>query len=137
MKTLLTTTTLLLALASPATAKPIHLGFGEAPERTAQPLVLVADVTAPPAAVPEAPVRAERAEHTVFGLPKNVGPVDRVIRTALGAALVGVGIWGLTSDEHLSSTTSGILIGVSAIPFATAATGYCPVYQLFGIDRTF
>ncbi len=136
MKTLLTTT-LLLALSSPAIAKPTHLGFGDAPTRTAQPLVLVADVTEPPAALPEAPVRAERTERTIFGLPKNIGPVDRVFRTALGAALVGAGIWGLTSDEHLSSTTSGILIGVSAIPLATAATGYCPVYQLFGIDRTF
>jgi hypothetical protein len=136
MKTLLTTTTLLLAFTSTAMAKPIHLGFGDAPARTARPLVLVADVADQPAALPEAPVRAA-PERTIFGLPKNVGPVDRVLRTALGAALVGAGIWGLTSDEHLSSTTSGILIGVSAIPFATAATGYCPVYQLFGIDRTF
>jgi hypothetical protein len=30
-----------------------------------------------------------------------------------------------------------VLVGVSAIPFATAATGYCPIYQLFGVDYTF
>ncbi len=48
----------------------------------------------------------------------------------------GAGIYGLTSGE-LSDTTSGVLVGVSAVPFATAATGYCPLYQLFGIDRSF
>lgn len=55
----------------------------------------------------------------------------------IGSALLGVGIWGLSTSGHLSETTSGVLVGVSAIPFATAATGYCPIYQLFGVDYTF
>jgi hypothetical protein len=50
---------------------------------------------------------------------------------------LGVGTWGLSTSGHLSETTTGILVGVSAIPFATAATGYCPIYQLFAVDYTF
>jgi hypothetical protein len=37
----------------------------------------------------------------------------------------------------MGTTTSGILAGVSVIPFATAATGYCPLYQVFGVDYSF
>jgi Protein of unknown function (DUF2892) len=87
------------------------------------------------APMPEPSERSDRTT-TIFGLPKNVGTGDRILRTVIGAGLAGAGIYGLTSGE-LSNTTSGVLLGVSAVPFATAATGYCPVYQLFGIDRSF
>ena len=73
---------------------------------------------------------------TIFGLPKNVGTGDRVLRTLVGVGLAGAGIYGLTGGDW-SSTTSGVLLGVSAVPLATAATGYCPLYQLFGIERSF
>lgn len=141
MKTLLALS-VVLASSSLAVAEPIHLGFGDRP----------APIAARPLAIAALPARSivsedgggtplaaapPRAETTIFGLPKNVGPGDRVLRTVIGAALLGTGIWGLSSSAHLSNTASGILIGVSAVPFATAATGYCPLYQAVGLDRSF
>jgi len=135
MKTL--APTLLLLLTATAAADP---GTEvRAPAR----LLTIASLPPPPVVATHdgEPLAAEpRAEEerprTIFGLPKNVGTGDRVLRTFVGAALLGTGIWGLAGGD-LSSTTSGILMGVSAIPLATAATGYCPVYQLLGIDHTF
>ncbi|MBK7075623.1 MAG: DUF2892 domain-containing protein [Myxococcales bacterium] len=69
-------------------------------------------------------------------MPKNVGTVDRVVRTVIGLGLAGTGVYGLATGD-LSDTTSGVLMGVSAVPFATAATGYCPLYQVLGIDTQF
>ena len=138
MRALSFSTIILGGLAATAAADPATLAFDRAtPPRHA--LVFTASLTAQdpasaPAVVPDAP--RERAT-TVFGLPKNMGPIDRVARAAIGSALLGVGIWGLSTSGHLSNTTSGVLVGVSAIPFATAATGYCPLYHLFGVDYTF
>jgi hypothetical protein len=54
---------------------------------------------------------------------RNVGLADRIIRTAIGIAVVAVGIayhswWGL----------------VAVVPLATAAVGFCPLYSLLGIS---
>lgn len=55
---------------------------------------------------------------------RNVGTIDRVIRVALGAALVAlalasvIGIWGY----------------LGFIPLLTGVAGTCPAYQLFGIS---
>lgn len=73
---------------------------------------------------------------TIFGLPRNVGPVDRVLRTVIGLGLVGLGAYGLASDEF-STTASGVMLGVSAVPLLTAATAYCPLYQALGVDESF
>lgn len=78
----------------------------------------------------------EPARTTVFGLPKNVGPVDRVFRIAVAATLVGVGSYRLANDSP-NRGLSWALVGVAAIPAATGAAGYCPLYQLLGIDNTF
>lgn len=126
---------LVALIAAPVAAEPISLRFERPTTPAVRPLVLTAaadpggnaDVTLP---LPAAPQR----ERTVFGLPRNVGTVDRIIRVAVGATLVGLGAWGLSSDEHLGDTASYVLMGASAIPFATAATGYCPLYQALGID---
>lgn len=139
MKTL--AAALILLSTSIAAAEPGNLGFGERAPLAPRPLT-VAALPAPVVAEDGGGVTfpaAEPAERprTIFGLPKNVGPGDRVLRTVVGVALLGTGIWGLTSDDHLSDTTSGVLMGVSAVPLATAATGYCPLYQLVGIDRSF
>jgi hypothetical protein len=75
-------------------------------------------------------------ETTVFGLPKNMGPGDRIIRGLIAATLIGIGTYGFASKD-LSPTLSGTLMGVSLIPAATAATGYCPLYQVFGLDYSF
>lgn len=53
----------------------------------------------------------------------NVGKTDKSIRIILGAVIAIAGIyyqslWGL----------------VAIVPFATAFTGFCPVYSLFGIN---
>ncbi|MCC7380807.1 MAG: DUF2892 domain-containing protein [Deltaproteobacteria bacterium] len=69
-------------------------------------------------------------------MPQNMGPVDRIARGVIAAGLIGLGSYGLAS-ENFSPAASGVLLGVSVIPLLTAATGYCPLYHLFGIDETF
>jgi hypothetical protein len=140
MRTLLLATTLIAGLVSPVLAEPTSLSFDQ-PVRHPHALVYTASLAAPTSetAPPIATTPDTGREHgtTIFGLPKNMGPGDRIARAVIGSALLGVGIWGLSTSGHLSDTTSGVLVGVSAIPFATAATGYCPLYQLFGVDYTF
>lgn len=75
-------------------------------------------------------------ETTIFGLPLNEGPVDRTLRFLVGAGLAGAGVYGLTT-KNISPEISWGLVGFSAIPFATSATGYCPIYQVFGLKYTF
>ncbi|MBK9518507.1 MAG: DUF2892 domain-containing protein [Anaeromyxobacter sp.] len=69
-------------------------------------------------------------------MPKNIGPVERVARLAVAATLVGVGTYRLANDSP-NTGLSWALVGVAAVPGATGATGYCPLYQLLGIDNTF
>lgn len=73
---------------------------------------------------------------TVFGLPKNVGPVDRAFRVAVAATLVGIGSYRLANGSS-NEALSWAMVGVAAVPASTGATGYCPLYQLLGIDNTF
>lgn len=73
---------------------------------------------------------------TLFGLPVNEGPIDRTLRAVVAAGLIGTGIYGL-STGNINTPVSATLLGVAAIPTLTAATGYCPLYSLFGIDYTF
>jgi len=54
---------------------------------------------------------------------RNLGLADRIIRTALGVAIIAVAVayhswWGL----------------VAAVPLLTAAVGFCPLYSLLGIS---
>lgn len=131
--------TALCAISIAASASTALAGPGTAPATPHVDLRLTRDVaSAEPVAAEPAPALAEPAppRTTIFGLPRNVGPVDRVLRTVIGVGLAGLGAYGLASDE-LSATTSGILLGVSAIPLLTAATAYCPLYQAFGIDESF
>lgn len=135
MHTPIVATLLVAATAATAAAEPITTLAFERPTHQPRSLVLASNVAAPEAApLADAPKPREK---TIFGLPKNMGPIDRVARAAIGTALLGIGIWGLSSDQHLSDTTSYVLMGVSAVPFATSATGYCPLYQLVGVDHTF
>lgn len=120
-----------IAVAAPAFADD-HVDFGRArPRRTAAVAPLPGEAGLAPMPEP-GPAR----ETTIFGLPRNVGTVDRVVRTVIGLGLAGTGVYGLATGD-LGDTTSGVLLGVSAVPFATAATGYCPLYQVLGIDTTF
>ncbi len=56
---------------------------------------------------------------------ENVGPIDRIVRIAIGIALLAlvfVGphtLWGL----------------FGLVPLATGIWGYCPLYQLLHLER--
>lgn len=75
-------------------------------------------------------------ETTIFGLPLNEGPIDRTMRVTVGLGLLGAGIYGL-STKAISPEISWSMVGVSAVPLATGASGYCPIYQLFGLRYSF
>ncbi len=53
---------------------------------------------------------------------KNVGGIDRLIRLALGLALIA---WGYTAQNWLGA--------IGLVPLLTAAIGWCPAYAPFGI----
>lgn len=117
--------TLAVAAPSAARADTADLSLGPTVEKLALSLQLGAAAAAPV----EKPT-------TIFGLPKNMGPIDRGLRIALAATLVGVGAYRLSNDSP-NDGLSYALMGVAAVPAATGATGYCPLYQLLGIDNSF
>jgi len=57
-------------------------------------------------------------------LRKNEGPLDRILRVALGGALLSLAFLG-------PQTPWGYL---GAIPLVTGLLGSCPLYQLLGIS---
>ena len=60
---------------------------------------------------------------------KNMGTTDRAVRGVVGVgAVVASGMIGF-------STAGGIvLLALAAIMALTAASGYCPVYRLLGVE---
>lgn len=80
------------------------------------------------------PVAAART--TVLGLPLNMGPVDRILRGVIAATLVGIGSYRLATNQP-SPGWSVAFLAIALIPTATAATGYCPLYQAAGLDSSF
>lgn len=60
---------------------------------------------------------------------KNMGVIDRVLRTTL-AVIVGI----LYFTGQLTGTAA-IILGVFAVIFlATSSVGFCPAYTLLGIS---
>lgn len=59
--------------------------------------------------------------------PKNVGAVDRVIRTILGVALLAFFFLVPESPWHWAG-----LIGI--VPLFTVAVGWCPLYSILGVS---
>ena len=59
---------------------------------------------------------------------KNMGKTDRALRVLVAAgAVAGSGVLGF-------STAGGIvLLVVAAVMVVTAASGYCPLYSVFGL----
>jgi hypothetical protein len=55
---------------------------------------------------------------------KNIHPVERVVRIAVGLFLVSLVFWG--------PQNSWFLLGI--IPMATGFLGWCPPYSLLGIN---
>lgn len=75
----------------------------------------------------------EARQTTVFGLPQNVGTVDRILRGVLAATLVSIGSYRLATDQP-SPGWSVVFLSTALIPALTAATGYCPLYHALGVD---
>lgn len=57
---------------------------------------------------------------------RNMSSLDRGFRAAAGLALI---VWALLSEHPLHGWG---LVGL--VPLATAAVGFCPLYQLLGIS---
>jgi hypothetical protein len=53
---------------------------------------------------------------------KNVGLIDRLLRAALGIALI---VWVLTGGP--------VWAWIGVVPLATAAVSFCPLYALLGL----
>jgi uncharacterized RDD family membrane protein YckC len=56
----------------------------------------------------------------------NEGPIDRIVRVALGVALLALGIF------FIKGTLGIVLDVVGAIALITGVTGFCLLYRLFG-----
>ena len=55
---------------------------------------------------------------------KNIHPVERVIRIVIGAFIASLAFWGPANNWFL----------LGLIPLFTGLVGWCPPYQLFGIN---
>jgi hypothetical protein len=60
----------------------------------------------------------------MFNLPRNVGPIDRALRVALGLALLSQ---AFTGPQALWGY-------IGFIPLFTAAVGWCPLYSVLGFS---
>lgn len=58
---------------------------------------------------------------------RNEGPADRIIRAVLGLAMIGISF-------ALSGVLKIVLIVLGSVSLVTAATGFCLLYTLLGID---
>ncbi len=59
----------------------------------------------------------------------NENGIDRVIRVIIAIAAV-LGAWAV----GFGSVLGWVLLAVAAIMLITAATGFCPLYRVFGIS---
>ena len=69
---------------------------------------------------------------------ENIGLIDRVVRLAVGSALLGFGLFHLTMtpDMVMSAGAQQLLvfgIAISVYPLLTAVLGVDPIYHHFGI----
>jgi hypothetical protein len=55
---------------------------------------------------------------------KNIGNKERIVRIVAGVFLTSLAFWGPTNPWFL--------LGI--VPLATGLVGWCPPYQLFGIN---
>lgn len=73
-------------------------------------------------------------ETPLRNMSKNVGSVDHVLRTAVGAVGGAASIAILAGTVSLPTVLSPVLGVVAAVMLATAAMGTCPTYSMFGVD---
>lgn len=63
---------------------------------------------------------------------RNESSLDRGVRAVVGAALLVVSFAGLgLGSAHLLGIVAAVL---GAVLLVTAATGFCPLYRLLGMD---
>lgn len=55
---------------------------------------------------------------------KNIHPIERTLRVTVGAFIASLAFWGPTNMWFL----------VGLVPVATGLMGWCPPYQLLGIN---
>ena len=60
---------------------------------------------------------------------KNVGTIDRTVRTIVGIAAIAAYVLGM-----VSGTLGIISLIVGIVMLGTAAIGWCPPYALLGIN---
>jgi len=60
---------------------------------------------------------------------KNVGSIDRAIRTIAGIAAIAAYAMGM-----LTGTVGIVALVVGVVLLGTAAMGWCPPYAIFGIS---
>ncbi|MFC5134173.1 MULTISPECIES: YgaP family membrane protein [Haloferacaceae] len=65
---------------------------------------------------------------------KNVGAMDKRVRTAIGAVMGTVSLATLVGAAPLPAIASPILGVVALVMLGTAATGTCGLYSLLGVD---
>jgi hypothetical protein len=58
----------------------------------------------------------------------NMGTIDRAIRVAIAAVLIGVGLGVVRGPGGIAMAVIGV------IPLLTGLSGFCPLYLPFGID---
>lgn len=64
---------------------------------------------------------------------KNVGPIERVLRVALGGALAAWSLWLLAGGGALVWVLLYIALAALGIDFVvTGLRGYCPLYKWLG-----
>lgn len=59
---------------------------------------------------------------------RNEGRLDRALRGILGIALATLFLTGL-----VAGWLGWVLLALGAVLLVTAATGFCPLYALFGV----
>lgn len=61
----------------------------------------------------------------------NVGPIDRILRAALGLGLLYLAFFsGMPAFEAVLVTSGAAVVGV--VMLVVASTRVCPIYSIFG-----
>jgi hypothetical protein len=65
----------------------------------------------------------------------NQGPVDRIVRSVVGATLLAIVAFSLEGPVALVEGAIALVIGaVGAVTLLTGLIGWCPTYALLGIS---
>jgi uncharacterized membrane protein len=62
---------------------------------------------------------------------RNESTLDRIVRAVVGSTLIALAVWGF--DVGAGSVLGIVSAGLGGVLLLTAATGFCPLYALFGI----